>query len=89
MTTDLHVAAVRLDAGARDHLVAMFTTARDSAAARGNATLAEFLNELLIVLCDARTAASADQQALEDDFARVIGIVGVGPADTADDGGAR
>ncbi len=88
MTPDLLAAAVKLDDAARFGMLAAFTETRNAAAAQGDAPLGEFLNELMIVLSDAQRIAIAEHRALDVDFDRVIGVVGRGPVDFNDEGGA-
>lgn len=87
MSGDLLAAAVKLDDAARFRLLAAFAETRNSATARGDAPLGEFLNELLIVVSDAQQVAIAEHRALDAEFARVIGVAALGPVDFGDEGG--
>ncbi len=89
MTADMLAAAGKLDADDRFRLLAAFTSTRDSATARGDAPLGYFLNEMLCVLSEAQRIATTEARALDVEFDRVIGVMGHGPVDFDDEGGAE
>ena len=75
MSGELLRAAVKLDDETRRRVMGAFVGSRDSAAERGDAALAEVLNEMMIVLHDAGTLAERERLELDVAFHAVLGFV--------------